>query len=707
MRQKMHSAAARRRPSPLPQDVLRSLDHVASEGPLDFNRAIIYRQLVDNSPNLIFWVDRQGRVVGCNLACGEVLRHGSDLVGHPFSVLLAEPGEEGRLQGLLDRVLEGAWFGDLDLTLLGAAGDKVQTVTRMYPLYDDDQRVVGCTFANTEVTQRSRSLAVVSRAEERFRLLAGSVSDIVWTLDLEGKPTYVSPAVERVLGYTPEEVLRVGQEALMTPESMRRANALLQRIAAAMSSGGQRSGEVLRPTVLELEHRRKDGTTVWCEVTHNTMVDDQGRALGFAGVTRDISERRRAEQEILRLNRELEKRVEERTAELLDKDAQLRQAQKLEALGRLAGGVAHDFNNLLTTIAGYADLLLTDPELDDEIKQDVREISLAAERSGQLTSKLLTFSRMQPMNPEVLDVNRSMEELERMVRRLVGEPIAVSTRLTPGLARVKVDPGQLEQVLLNLVVNAQDAMPGGGELTLSTEEEVLGGTERGLVDPLDPGSYVAITVRDTGCGIQPQHVGQLFEPFFTTKDDDRGTGLGLSTVYGIVRQAGGGIRVDSTPGEGAAFTVLLPCTDETGTPTRASPRRPNGLETGRVLVVEDDGQLRRFAGRVLRDAGFVVWEASSGEEALEVVEELTTGPDLLLTDVVMPGISGPVLAGRLTRRWPGLRVVYMSGYPGGELARHGVADLQWPVLRKPFSAQQLIQMFREAQGKGPPLDQSA
>jgi CheY-like chemotaxis protein len=354
----------------------------------------------------------------------------------------------------------------------------------------------------------------------------------------------------------------------------------------------------------------------------------------------------------------------------------------MEAIGRLAGGIAHDFNNLLTAIAGYSDFLIAGVE-DEELRADAGEIRKAADRAAALTSQLLAFSRRQVLQPRVLDLNAAVRDMQMMLRRLIGEDVDLATILDPELGAVRADPSQVEQVIVNLVVNAREAMPGGGALTVETAN----------VDDREHGRCVALTITDTGVGLTTEERAKLFEPFFTTKAG--GTGLGLATVYGIVDQSGGRIDVDSELGVGTSFRIVLPRVDADVAAPRPAPRRETavgGTET--ILLVEDEDIVRRLVAEILADAGYAVLEASDGNSALEVVRRHAGELDLLVTDVIMPGISGRDVAQAVSSLRPGLQVLYMSGYTDGAIAHHGVLEDGTAFLQKPFSAAELAEKVR-------------
>ena len=372
----------------------------------------------------------------------------------------------------------------------------------------------------------------------------------------------------------------------------------------------------------------------------------------------------------------------------------LRQAQKMEAIGQLAGGVAHDFNNLLTVINGFSELVLGRLAPDDPLRDPVEQIAKAGERAAQLTQQLLAFSRRQHLAPQELDPREVVVDLEKMLRRLIGEDVALAIAVQPGSGRVRVDGGQLQQVILNLVVNARDAMPGGGQITIEVAEMDLDDHYSGQ-HPLQPGPYVMLAVSDTGCGMDAATQARIFEPFFTTKEPGKGTGLGLSTVYGIVKQSGGDVCVSSELGKGTTFKVYLPRVRSAAAgPRSLAATLPQGSET--LLVVEDAAPVRALITRVLREAGYTVLEAESGDRALAVVADHAGPIHLLLTDVIMPGLSGRDLVARLRDRRPGTRALYMSGYTGDAIIRQGLFEPGLDLLQKPFSAAALASAVRAA-----------
>jgi len=500
--------------------------------------------------------------------------------------------------------------------------------------------------------------ARLGESEARYRLLFRSSPHPMWVYDRETLGFLaVNEAAVRLYGYTEDEFLAMTLRDLRSGEDA----------PAAPKAPPPDLEDAMLPR--EWRHRCKDGTLIMVEVaSHPLHFDDRSAFLVLAT---DVTRRKELE-------------------------LQLRQAQKMEAIGLLAGGVAHDFNNLLTAIIGYASLLRPRLAGNPEALSDADEILHAADRAAGLTRQLLAFSRQQVLAPRVVDLNGILSEMDKLIRRLIGEDIDVRSAPAADLGRVRVDPGQIEQVLMNLVVNARDAMPEGGKLTVETANVDLDASyARSCVD-LAPGKYVMVAVSDTGCGMDAETQARIFEPFFTTKETGRGTGLGLSTVHGIIKQSEGHIEVYSEPGNGTTFKVYLPRVDAAAEAPHAPPadvRHRAGGET--VLLVEDEAIIRRVVVQSLELEGFRVIAVEDGARALSICQDKTQRLDLLITDVVMPLMSGPQLVQRAAQLRPGLPLLYISGYTDHALIHHGQREAGTDFLQKPFTPESLARKVRD------------
>ncbi|MBN9517873.1 response regulator [bacterium] len=616
----------------------------------------LFRALIDRATDSIEVIDpATGRVLDVNeTAC---LAHGytraeylalgvPDLdpvvAARSWAAVAAERRAGGRVIESVRRRKDGTTFPvEVSLTAVSLDRDYLVAVVR-------------------DTTERTRAEETLRRSEALLRRAEGMAHVAGWVYE-----------VESGLYVTSEEGSRIGEVAPGPHTGEELARSVhpddWQRLEAALR--GARAG-----VPFEIEHRLVFGNRIkWVNVRAEPETDPGGRVVRLIGVTQDITARRRLEE-------------------------QLRQAQKMEAVGQLAGGVAHDFNNLLTIINGYSDLLLEGLPPDDPSRELLGEIHKAGERSAGLTRQLLAFSRQQVLAPRVLDLNAVVADTTRLLRRVIGEDVRLATAPARNLWPVKADPGQIEQVLLNLAVNARDAMPTGGTLTVETRNVELDTGYAASRPDARPGPHVLLAVSDTGCGMPPEVLARIFEPFFTTKEVGKGTGLGLATVYGIVQQSGGHVAVDSAVGRGTTFKVYLPRPEggasAGGAENRsATPALPRGTET--ILLVEDDDGVRALTRHVLRGAGYAVLEAGDGAGALRSAAGHPGAVHLLITDVVMPGEGGRSVAERVRALCPAVRVLYVSGYTDDAVVRHGILHAGANFLQKPYTPVALARKVRE------------
>jgi two-component system, cell cycle sensor histidine kinase and response regulator CckA len=523
-------------------------------------------------------------------------------------------------------------------------------------IYDDDGRPVRSVAIGEDITLRKRAEQALLESHSLLHAVIEGTSDAIFVKDLEGRYRLINSAGARFLGRSVEDILGKDDRALFSTATAALVMAHDRRV---IDSGASLTNEEIGTAA---------GKTRTYLSTKSAQRDDQGRVIGLIGLARDITALKHLEE-------------------------QFRQAQKMEAIGRLAGGVAHDFNNLLTVINGNADLVAQHLREDPQGGELLAEIQQAGARAANLTSQLLAFSRKQVLKPEVVNLNVLLDALWKMLLRLIGADVELTFDGAPDLGLARVDPVQFEQAVINLAVNARDAMPQGGRLTIETSNVDLDEAYTAEHPDLKPARYVCVTVTDSGAGMDAETRARIFEPFFTTKGRGKGTGLGLPMVYGFVKQSGGHVEVDTEQGTGTSIKLYLPRTEGTSEPqmARDSARAPGGVET--ILLVEDDSSVRNLVGRVLRSRGYRVIEATTGEEALEIAREHTGPIDLLLTDLVMPRMSGRELALALTRSRARLPVLFMSGY-SDETVVHRVEAPDVGFLHKPFTPASLAEKVR-------------
>jgi PAS domain S-box-containing protein len=528
-------------------------------------------------------------------------------------------------------------------------------------LFEDAFLVSACLRSKKEMWNIAERTAALHASEERYQEIVARAEGIFLADASSGRLLECNAAFLAMLRYAPADVkgLTLHDVDMGDREDVDRLTRdLLERNT---------------PMTVERKYRRSDASVIQVTLTLSALISGGGQTL--CGAVRDVTEHRQTERAL--------RRTEE----------QLRQAHKMEAVGQLAGGIAHDFNNLLTAILGYVEMLSEKLGPGHPQQREAEQIARAGQSAATLTRQLLAFSRRQVLQPAVLDLNSVVSNVEKMLRRLIGEHIDLELKQAPELPRIRVDAGQLEQVLLNLAVNARDAMRDGGRLSIETSDITLPANNE---YELPAGRCVMLRVKDTGCGMTPAVQARLFEPFFTTKAPGKGTGLGLSTVYGIVKQSGGAITVDTAPGKGAVFIVVLPAAtgaDETAAPAAAPSAPVKRSET--VLLVEDEPQVRKLAAIALQRVGFTVIEAQHPEDAFAVTARHQGPIHLILTDVVMPGMNGRVMVERLIARYPDARILFMSGYTDDALAPLGVAHGDVAFLQKPFTPKQLAERVRD------------
>lgn len=510
-----------------------------------------------------------------------------------------------------------------------------------------------------EIEEHRLSEEALRQAEEKYRSIFENAVEGLFLMSPNEKFLEVNAAMVHMLGYaSKDELMDIDPTTQLYADPRTRIEMLDQL---------QKTGHI---DGAEVEWKRKDGERITVRLGGSVLRNTRGDAIGFEGSAHDITEQRALE-------------------------AQLRQAQKMEAIGLLADGVAHDFNNMLSVIMGYSEILQMDAEAGSKTAECAEEIEKAAQRAAGLTRQLLVFSRRQVFQPEILDLNAVVGETEKMLRRLIGENIELRCVLDPGLARVKADPGQIEQVIMNMAINARDAMPKGGTLVIETANVELDDTYARQHASVAPGPYVMLAVSDTGRGMDAEIQSRIFEPFFTTKEKGEGTGLGLSTVYGIVRQSGGTIWVYSEVGKGTTFKVYLPQTREKRRPERRTPRSAGssaGSET--ILLVEDEESIRKLTQQALERQGYTVLTAANGQEALEAANRHEGTIHLVISDVVLPVMGGPEMAMRLRETRSETKVMFISGYTDNTIAHHGVLETA-TLVQKPFTPLALVNKVRE------------
>jgi two-component system, cell cycle sensor histidine kinase and response regulator CckA len=617
-----------------------------------------YRGLLEAAPDAMVVVNQAGEIVLLNLQAERQFGyHRDELVGQRvkniipqgFAERLIADGTRSAADALAQQIGTG-----IELTGRRKDGSEFPIEIMLSPLNGVDGILV--TAAIRDITERKRHEYDLSR----LAAVVESSHDAIIGLTAEGIVLTWNHGAERIFRYSAEEAIGQSIRFLYPADHSEESPTLLERV---------QRGEAVEP--LDAVRVRKDGTQVHISLTLSPIKDSDGRVVGVSSVARDVTHGKNLE-------------------------AMLRQAQKMEAVGRLAGGVAHDFNNLLGVILGYTGLLLDPMSPDDPQRKSIDEIQKAGVRAALLTRQLLAFSRKQVLQPKVLDLNTVVADTEKLLQRLIGEDIELVVVLKPALGRIEADAGQLEQIIMNLAVNARDAMQPGGRITIETSNVEVDEEYAAQHPATHSGPHVMLSVTDTGCGMDSKTKAHMFEPFFTTKEFGKGTGLGLSTVYGIVKQSGGSIWVYSEVGIGTTFKIYLPCVDpvrEIASTNDKSGKVARGSET--ILVVEDEKALLEVTHRSLEAAGYAILAAPSPADAIRISGSYEGPIHLMVTDVIMPGMSGAELASRLSASRPEMKVLFVSGYTDDTIVRHGVLEPGLAFLQKPFSPRTLARKVGE------------
>ncbi len=633
-----------------------------------------YRSLVDNAPIGILSVDADGQILEVNHKLLEILGSPKAEYTKTFNMLSFPALEAAGISNLFEKCLNEKRVVIEELPYRSAWGKNIYVRVIAAPILLMDEATYGCQAAVEDITERKTAEAALlesrkryrqlyneaKRAEELYRSLLDSTPDAVVVYDLEGHVQYLNESFAHLFGWTRQEV-KASRIPYVPDFDREKTIGALQEV---LDSGVPCRG-------LETQRYTKDGRVLEISLSASRYLDHEGKPAGLIVIMSDITEQKRLQD-------------------------QLRQASKMEAIGQLAGGVAHDFNNLLTAMMGYSNILLHKIPKEAGYREQVYQIGRAAERAASLTRQLLAFGRKQNLELKVIDVNDAISEFSKILGRLIGENIELVLRLDESLALVEADPSQIEQILMNLAVNARDAMPGVGYLTLETANAVLDEEYARSRPEVTAGKYVRIAISDNGCGMDSATVCRIFDPFFTTKEKGLGTGLGLSTVYGIVKQHHGHLAVYSEPGTGTTFKIYLPAVDlpaEVISETTPARSERHGAET--VLLVEDEEIVRSLASEVLEMLGYRVLSASDPDEALKVSREFIGHIDLLLTDVILPRMDGKTLYTHLSPERPDMAVLYVSGYTEGFIVQHGVLLPGVHFLQKPFTVTSLSAKVRE------------
>jgi len=623
-----------------------------------------FRDLVELLPQAVFETDEMGKLTLTNARGLETFgytREDFDKGASIFRLVASEDRMKARENNR--RVMRGERLNGIEYVMEKKNGSRFPAVVYSSPI-TRQHKIVGTRGIIVDISERKRAEEALLIERERLETVTQNIGAGLAIISKDYQTLWANKVLKDLFGDVEGEVCHLAYN---------------ERNEICPGCGVREIFEKGKDKVVH-EQLGRDilGNKIWSEIIATPIKDKRGNIASALELVIPITERKRAEEERASLQE------------------QFLQSQKMESIGRLAGGIAHDFNNLLTVIEGYTQLSLIGLKEGDPLKKNLEQVQNAAEHATGLTRQILAFSRRQILDMKVLDLNIILRDLEKMLQRVIGEDIELVTVLAKNLGKVKADSSQIEQVIMNLAVNARDAMPNGGKLTIETANEELDESYARRHIAVKPGRYVMLAVSDTGCGMSPEIRDRVFEPFFTTKDKGKGTGLGLSTVYGIVKQSGGNIWVYSEPGLGTTFKIYLPVVDE---PMIEEPKerpiaeRARGGET--ILVVEDDENLRRLTSLILKKHGYRILEASNGGEALIICRNIKEPLDLVLTDVIMPGMSGRQLIEELRQIRDAFKVLYMSGYTDNAIVHHGVLDAGIDLIQKPFTIAGLLRKVRE------------
>lgn len=616
-----------------------------------------FRSVWENSADGMRLTDKDGNVVSVNRAfCKLVEMDESELVNQPFNIIYNQSKEnQSGIEKYKQRFKNKSVDKYLERKMTFSSGKTVDLeISSSFIETDDSNPLLFSIFR--DVSERKKAEAEIRKLS---MVVEQSPISIIIT-DTDGNIQYVNPEFCSLTGYTKKEVYGKNPNILKSGEH---GKSFYKELWDTITAGNIWKGEI--------HNKKKNGDLFWEDAIISPLFNEENQISHFIALKEDIT----------------------RNKELAE---QLHQAQKLEAIGQLAGGVAHDFNNLLTIINGYGSLVLEKMKKDDPLKKDITQIVTAGEKAGSLTQQLLAFSRKQIVRPQIININHIISGIEKMLRRLIGEDIKLNCILNKNIGYTKCDPGQIDQIIMNLAVNARDAMPKGGKLTIETSNVNLDDNYKKLHFDVKPGKYVLITVSDNGIGMDAETQKRIFEPFFTTKEVGKGTGLGLATVYGIIKQNNGYIWVYSELNVGTTFKIYLPvAVDEDAPDTADFESSENLFGTEIILLVEDDANVRELTGEILKNNGYKVIVAGNGSEALQEINDVQEDIDLLITDVIMPGMNGRDLAQRLKRVFPELETIYISGYTDETISRHGILEKGIPFIQKPFKREEFLKLVRK------------